>query len=126
RAGYESRAALRDEEAVNKELGLPSDRRLRTTTSRINAAVEPLVKAMLFSGETALTSPVSGTSSFDVDFASQGPKDRRGRSLRALDLKTRLMKYPCSYLIYSDAFDGLPVPARESIYEQLWKILSGI
>jgi hypothetical protein len=35
------------------------------------------------------------------------------------------MKYPCSYLIYSDAFDALPPVARDSIYRRMWDVLSG-
>ncbi|MCI0744572.1 MAG: hypothetical protein L0Y58_04115, partial [Verrucomicrobia subdivision 3 bacterium] len=34
-------------------------------------------------------------------------------------------KYPCSYLIYSEAFDSLPGPLKELIYQRLWNILSG-
>ena len=37
----------------------------------------------------------------------------------------RLMKYPCSYLIYSPAFDALPPPAKDAIYRRLWQVLSG-
>ena len=39
--------------------------------------------------------------------SARGPRDRRGRSLYQLDLDRRLLKYPCSYLIYSPAFDAL-------------------
>jgi hypothetical protein len=35
------------------------------------------------------------------------------------------MKYPCSYLIYAPAFDGLPPLAKASIYKRLWEVLSG-
>ena len=35
------------------------------------------------------------------------------------------MRYPCSYMIYTDAFDGLPPQAREAIYSRMWEILSG-
>lgn len=35
------------------------------------------------------------------------------------------MRYPCSYMIYSDAFDGLPTEAKEAVYARLWQILSG-
>jgi hypothetical protein len=35
------------------------------------------------------------------------------------------MKYPCSYLIYSAAFDALPPGAKEPIYRRLWEVLSG-
>jgi len=33
--------------------------------------------------------------------------------------------YPCSYMIYSDAFDGLPADARAAIYHRMWEVLSG-
>jgi hypothetical protein len=42
-----------------------------------------------------------------------------------LDLKRRLMKYPCSYLIYSPAFDALPPLAKAPIYKRMWHVLSG-
>lgn len=45
--------------------------------------------------------------------------DYRGRSLRELDLQTRLFKYRCSYMIYSPAFDGLPGEARSAVVAQL-------
>jgi len=35
------------------------------------------------------------------------------------------MRYPCSYIIYSEAFDSLPQPARDAIYKRMWQILSG-
>jgi hypothetical protein len=35
------------------------------------------------------------------------------------------MRYPCSYMIYSAAFDGLPVEARKAVYRRLWEVLSG-
>jgi hypothetical protein len=40
----------------------------------------------------------------------------RGRSLRDLDMTTRMMCHPCSYMIDAPAFDGLPAVAREAIY----------
>jgi hypothetical protein len=53
-----------------------------------------------------------------------GPKDPRGRSLRDFDLRTRLFKYPCSFLIYSESFTALPAPAKEWIYQRLWDIFT--
>jgi hypothetical protein len=72
-----------------------------------------------------LTEPVRGVSGFSEVFASSGPRDRKGRSLRDLDLKTRLLRYPCSYLIYSEPFDQLPEVARERLYRRLWEVLTG-
>ena len=45
--------------------------------------------------------------------------------MRDLDLTTRIFRYPCSYLIYSDSFDALPEPAREYVYHRLLQVLSG-
>jgi hypothetical protein len=79
---------------------------------------------MLFGGEAKLTDRIAGTSRFAADFAARSPRDSKGRSLRDLDLNTRLFRYPCSYLIYSRAFDTLPVEVKDYIYQRLWDILS--
>ncbi len=57
--------------------------------------------------------------------SATGPRDRKGRSLYQLDLTRRLMTYPCSYLIYSPAFDKLPPLAKGPIYSRMWQVLSG-
>jgi len=86
---------------------------------------EPLVQAMLFANAAPLTDTVASTSGFDAWFQAQGPRDKAGRSLRELDLRTRLFKYPLSYLVYSPAFDGLPDYARNYVYGRFLDILSG-
>ena len=91
----------------------------------VKELAEPVVRAMLFSGEAALTDPVAGTSGFADDFMKQGPRDRLGRSLRDLDLKTRLLRYPLSYVIYSESFDEMPAVLKEYIYRRLREVLSG-
>lgn len=85
---------------------------------------EALVRYLLFADEPALADPVLGNSSFESIFARQGPRDGQGRSLRDLDLETRLFKYRCSFLIYSPAFDHLPDPVQGRVYRRLWEVLS--
>ena len=68
---------------------------------------------------------ISGTSGFESEFQNRGPRDSQGRSLRDLDLNQRLFRYPCSYLIYSPAFDGLPDEVRGRVLAQLNDILQG-
>jgi len=87
--------------------------------ARAESAVDDLVEYMLFVYEAPLTGAVRGTSGFAEKFAALGPVDDKGRSLRQLDLKTRLLKYPCSYMIYSAAFDGMPTPAKTAVYRKL-------
>jgi hypothetical protein len=83
-----------------------------------------LVDYFLFIDEAPIGG-VEGSSGFAARFSSQGPRDRQGRSLRDFDLETRLMRYPLSYMIYSEVFDSLPGAAREAIYQRLWLVLSG-
>jgi hypothetical protein len=80
---------------------------------------------MLFSGAVPLTQPVSGTSSFPAEFSKRGPRDTRGRSLRDFDLKTRLFRYPLSYMIYTRSFDALPENMKAYVYRRLTEVLTG-
>jgi hypothetical protein len=84
-----------------------------------------VVDYLLFVDESKLTDRVRSASGFAERFSTTGPRDRKGRSLYDLDLDKRLMKYPCSYLIYSPAFDALPSRAKEPIYKRMWEVLSG-
>ena len=88
------------------------------------AAVE-FVDYLLFVDEAQWKTSIEGTSGFAEKFAALGPFDSRGRSLRQLDLEHRLMRYPCSYMIYSDAFKALNAEAKEAIFKRMWEVLSG-
>jgi hypothetical protein len=91
----------------------------------MNGVASEVVDYLLFIDEARLPDRVRGASGFAERFSGLGPRDRKGRSLHELDLNRRLMKYPCSYLIYSPAFDALPAAAKEPIYRRLWQVLSG-
>ena len=86
---------------------------------------KPLVQYLLFAGEAPLKARVQGDSTFATEFAARGPRDPHGLSLRDFDLTSRLFRYPCSYLIYSDAWAGLPELAKNYVYRRLWEVLSG-
>jgi hypothetical protein len=88
-------------------------------------AVNELVDYLLFIEEEPLPAAVKGTSGFAERFSAQGPSDHQGRSLRQLDLAHRLLKYPCSYMIYSPAFRALPRDVRAAVYSRMWTVLSG-
>jgi hypothetical protein len=125
RVGYEARLALHDNAVMSKALGESPDVLRESTVRRIHSAVEEMLEYMLFTEETRLTEPVRGLSGFSKSFARTALRDSQGRSLRDLDLNTRLLRYPCSYLIYSDAFDSLPAVVRDRLYQRLWEVLSG-
>ncbi len=125
RAGMETRMALHYERELNKGLGLPADEKSESARSRIRGVGEAVVQYMLMRDEIQLTDRVEGTSTFTADFAARGPRDSKGRSLRDLDLQTRLFKYPCSYLIYTRAFNTLPNEVKTHVYQRLFDILNG-
>jgi len=111
RIGWQTRTMLADKSA--------------DTARTLAAAAEEFVDYLLFVDEPRLPAPVKGASGFAERFAALGPRDRRGRSLRELDLQTRVLKYPCSYLIYSPAFDALPAESKSAIYARLAAVLTG-
>jgi hypothetical protein len=128
RAVHGTLRALRDEQIMSDALGEPTKANgihSDSTLSRIESSCEPLVEYLLFANEAPLTDRVAGSSTFAADFSAHGPRDSRGRSLRDFDLKTRLFRYPCSYLIYSPALQELPDAAKQFLYRRLWDILSG-
>jgi hypothetical protein len=77
------------------------------------------------SEEAPLEGPIAGTSGFAEEFVAHGPRDAEGRSLRELDLRKRLFRYPLSYLVYSEAFDALPAEATAYIRRRFEAILTG-
>lgn len=119
-AGWQVRAS----EYEDRTSADPVDR-LGTTEAVLREAANSVADAMLFANEAPLPNAVGGTSGFGEMFSAEGPRDSEGRSLRQLDLRTRLMRYPCSYMIYSPAFDALPDDLKQAIYDRMWIILSG-
>jgi hypothetical protein len=92
---------------------------------RVRDAANDLVDYMLFIDEVPLPHPMAGASGFAAKFSAQGPRDRQGRSLHELDLQRHLLRYPCSYMIYSPGFEGMPATAKRAVYARMSQILSG-
>ena len=124
RVGWEARMAMVQNLEMNKAFHEPDDQIRESTAHRVDAGVEELLSYMLFNGETVLTSPVKGTSGFREAFEKLGPKDSKGRSLRDFDLKTRMFRYPCSFLVYSKAFDSMPQLVKDRLYKRMWEVLT--
>ncbi|MGE0359312.1 MAG: hypothetical protein AB7H93_00970 [Vicinamibacterales bacterium] len=91
----------------------------------MRSIAQEVVDYMLFVDEAPLPQPLGRRSAFATRMSARGPRDRQGRSLYQLDLERRLLTYPCSYLIYSPAFEALPPLVKAPIYQRLWDVLSG-
>ncbi len=124
RVGYETAITIEGQVAFNRAYHQPVDELSEGARHRIDSAVEQLLEYMLFVDEAKLDAPIRGTSGFAETFQKTGLRDRKGRSLRDFDLTRRMFRYPLSYLIYSEAFDGMPEAARERIYRRLFDVLT--
>jgi hypothetical protein len=87
--------------------------------------VNELADYLLFVREAPLSVPLTPRPGFAARLESRTPKDRHGRSFAQLDLVKRLLRYPCSYMVYSEAFDGLPRAVKQAVYGRMLDILSG-
>ncbi len=94
---------------------------IRYLKNQVNA----FLRYLLLTEEAPLRSALQGNPEFVKQFTARGLRDKQGRSLRDLDLQTRMFKYPCSFLIYSPPFDTMPTAIREHLLQRLYDILTG-
>lgn len=99
--------------------------------------VDELVDYLLFVGEAESAVELTPRAGVVEHLRGRLPRDTRGRSLTgvaivarsplATDLAppTRLFIYPCSYMIYSPAFAGLPAAVKDAVYRRLFAVLRG-
>jgi hypothetical protein len=118
RANFEVRQALA--RAANKPAALPAK-----TRADLHGDLDDLAKAMLFGDAAPYTDTMRGNSGFADWFQKQGIRDAQGRSLRDLDLQSRLLRYPLSYLVYTPSFSGLPDYARDYVFGKFAAVLQG-
>ena len=68
---------------------------------------------------------IEGGAEFQTAFQENERKSDEGRSLKDFRLYERLMKYRCSYLIYSEPFRHLPGEMKGRVLQRLHAILDG-
>jgi hypothetical protein len=117
RIGWEARVASHPQSSAERTREGPE--------VDLEDTAEELVDYLLFVDEAPLPAGLTSTSGFAERFSSEGPFDEEDRSLHQLSLDGRLLRYPCSPLIYAAAFDALPADALEVVYARLWNVLSG-
>jgi hypothetical protein len=86
----------------------------------LDTKAKDLVRYLLFADEPALpTGGIEGDAAFKTDFLANRRAIPAGASLKDLELKTRLFRYRCSYMIYSSVFQGLPELMKQRVYRGL-------
>jgi hypothetical protein len=86
--------------------------------------IDELTDYLLFVDEVPPPARLLPPPGFVDRFASRGARDRKGRSLRDLDLERRLQRYPCSFMIESAAFERLPGFVKQAVYGRLRAVLT--
>lgn len=122
---YAVRAAMEEEDRREQFLTNPDPAYSPQTLNRVSEVGESLVRGLFFVGAAPLEGSIGSHSEFASEFAARGPRDSRGRSLRDLDLEDRVLRYPLSYLVYSEQFDQLPELARRYVYRRIREVLDG-
>jgi len=84
-----------------------------------------IVRYLLFADEAPFPAGgIPGDPAFVQAFLSRRAQSSSGTSLKDLDLKTRLFRHRCSYMIYTSVFQGLPAGMKQRIYRRLHAALA--
>jgi hypothetical protein len=111
RLNWESRVAASSGRAIEQD-------------ATVHRLANELADYLVFTGEAPPLSELTPRPGFAASLAARVPKDHLGRSLGQLDLVDRLLRYPCSFMVYSEAFEGLPAPIKTVIYHRITELLS--
>ena len=96
------------------------------SADELDEAIDAFARYVLFVDEAPLPGPIQGTTKYAEQFEMLGPTDSQGRSLRQFDLRSRLLRYRCSYLIYSETFQQLPIELRTEFWKTLKIYINGL
>ena len=115
-ATYRARALLNKDSGA----GAPS-----AATQRIlDADADALARYLLFAGEAQLPDGgIQGDPAYIRDFLRKRRPAQDGRSLRDFELKTRLFRHRCSYMVHSLAFAGLPGELKKRVLLRMARAL---
>ena len=125
KANQDARIALHRWPAMREILGLPKDAPPQGSCLVVfDSQAEKVLDALLCRDDaTWPAGGIQGDGVFAPAYAKSRKSDAKGRSLRDLDLQTRLFRYRCSPLIYSESFATLPKELHDII---LLRLSSGL
>ena len=109
---------------VNRAVKATYDTRAAIAAGEARAVIqkhsETLTQYLLFAEETPLPAGgAEGAAALKEFFLARARKTTKGASLREFDLRTRMFKYRCSYMIHSAAFTGLPAPLKTAVLKNI-------
>ena len=93
--------------------------------AELDTQAEIITRYLLFADEAPLPDGgVEGDAAYKTDFLRIRRETAGGISLKDFDLRTRLFKHRCSYMIYSPVLAGLPKEMKQRVYQRLGKALN--
>ena len=84
-----------------------------------------IVDYLFFKNEADLVDGVDGDEAFQQMFLKSFPQSKRGDSLAEFRLYGRIFKNRCSYMVYSDAFKGMPALLRKKVIARMKRVVAG-
>jgi hypothetical protein len=86
----------------------------------LEAKADALARYLMFAEEAPLPREgIEGDSAYKADFLRNRKAGPDGSSLKDLDLRTRLFKHRCSYMLYSRVFTTLQPEFKKLVYARL-------
>jgi hypothetical protein len=127
KANHTAMRAMHMQESLQKELGERVQKEPTGTARRIiDHSADDVIEALFFKDEAALPDGgIEGDEAFPIAFSAKAPKSADGRSLKDMQLLTRLFKYRCSYMVYSLTFQHLTPPLKRTVLTRMKEVLAG-
>lgn len=85
--------------------------------AEIDAWAQEFARYVLFADEAKFPREgIEGDAQYARDFLEDRRPSRRGLALKDLDLKTRLFKHRCSFMLYTETWKHAPKELKERVY----------
>ena len=111
---------------LGREMEAKGSARTFADDARLNDKARELVRYVLFADEAKLPAGgIVGDPQFAKDFARNKKAIASGASLKDFDLKTRMFKHRCSYMIYTPQWQKMPAIIKTKVYAGMKGALSG-
>jgi hypothetical protein len=93
---------------------------------KLKPLIRELLRYILFVDEAKLPAGgIEGDLAFVEDFRKNRRVDAHGASLKDFDLRRRMFRYRCSYMIHSSLLDALPPMVKRSVFAGVTEALQG-
>jgi hypothetical protein len=92
--------------------------------AEIDAWAQDFARYVLFADEAKFPREgIQGDPDYVRDFLEGRRASKRGLSLKDLDLKTRLFKHRCSFMLYTDTWEHAPKELKDRVYYRMAEAL---